>query len=148
MAENKKHGEYITELKTITSIYQQITAPQVAVGGERDLGGANFSLGWSYLTEPFLMVGDAHTHDFDQIIFFLGGDDNNVGEFGAEVEMHLGEDQEKHVINYTSCVYIPAGLMHCPLNIKKVTKPIVFIDITLSPGFSIRPIPPESQRDK
>lgn len=41
MAENKKHGEYITELKTIKSIYQQITAPQVAVGGERDLGGAN-----------------------------------------------------------------------------------------------------------
>ena len=94
MAENKKHGEYITELKTIKSIFQQITAPQVAVGGERDLGGADFSMGWSNLTEPFLMVGDAHTHDFDQIILFLGGDNNNVGKFGAEVEMHLGEDRK------------------------------------------------------
>jgi len=148
MAENKKHGEYVTELKTIRSIFQQITALQVTIGGERDLGGTDFSMGWSYLTEPFLMVGDTHKHDFDQIIFLLGGDNNDVGEFGAEVEMHLGEDQEKHIINYTSCVYIPAGLIHCPLNIKKVAKPIVFIDITLSLDLSIRPIPPESQRKK
>jgi hypothetical protein len=146
MAENRKHGEFITELGTIRSIYEQITAPQVALAGGRDLGGANFSMGWSYLTKPFLMVAEAHTHDFDQIIFFLGGDPGNVADFGAEVEMHLGEDQEKYIINYTSCVYIPAGLMHCPLNIKSVTRPITFIDITLSPGLSIRPVPPASRR--
>jgi len=115
MAENIKHGDYITELGTISSMYKQITAPQIAAIGGGDLNGADFSLGWSYCTEPFLMVAEAHTHDFDQIIFFLGGDPNNIGEFGAEVEMSLGEPLEKHIINYTSCVYIPAGLMHCAL---------------------------------
>ncbi len=148
MAENIKHGEYITELGTIQSIYKQITAPQVAALGGRDLNGADFSLGWSYITEPFLMVSEAHTHDFDQIILFLGGNPGSVGEFGAEVEMSLGEPPEKHIINYTSCVYIPAGLMHCPLNVKTVYKPIMFIDITLSPGASIRPLPPASRRDE
>jgi mannose-6-phosphate isomerase-like protein (cupin superfamily) len=146
MAENIKHGEYITELTTLQSMYKQITASQVAIGGARDLKGANFSLGYSYLTEPFLMVAEAHTHDFDQVIFFLGGDPGKIGEFGAEVELHLGKDQKKYIINYTSCVYVPAGLMHCPLNVKKVTKPIMFIDITLSPGFSVRPLPPASKR--
>jgi len=147
MAEHKKRGEYTMELTTNQSIYKQIVAPQVAVADSRDLSGADFSMGWSYLTEPFLMVEEAHTHDFDQIIFFLGGDPNNVGDFDAEVEMHLGENQEKNIINYTSCVYIPAGLLHCPLNIKKVNKPIMFIDITLSPGLSIRPLPEASQRE-
>jgi len=142
MAENKKHGEYITELGTLKSMYKQVIADQVAVAGGRDLDGADFSLGWSYLTEPFLMVGDAHTHDFDQIIFFLGGDPNNISEFGAEVEMHL--DNKKQIINYTSCVYIPAGLLHGPLDVKIVNRPIMFIDITLSPGHSIRPVPPAS----
>jgi hypothetical protein len=146
MAEHKKHGKYIMELTTNQSMYKQITAPQVAVGGSRDLSGANFSLGWSYLTEPFLMVAEAHTHDFGQIIFFLGGDPKNIGEFGAEVEIYLGDDKEKHIIDYAACVYVPAGLLHCPLNIKKVKKPIMFIDVTLSPGFSIRPLPPASQR--
>ncbi|HUT68984.1 MAG TPA: hypothetical protein VMW86_10625 [Dehalococcoidales bacterium] len=141
MAEHKKHGEYILELTTNKSMYKQIIADQLAVAGARDLNNANFSMGWSYLTEPFLMVAEAHTHDFDQIIFFLGGDPGNVGDFGAEVEMSLGENQEKYIINYTSCVYIPAGLLHCPLDVKKVNKPIMFIDITLSPGLSIRPVP-------
>lgn len=148
MAENIKHGEYITELGAITSMYKQINAAQVAAIGDRDLNGTHFSLGWSYLTEPFLMVEEAHTHDFDQILFFLGGNPAEVTDFRAEVEMSLGEPLEKHVINYTSCVYIPAGLMHCPLNIITVNKPIVFIDVTLSPGASIRPLPPTSRRDK
>ena len=147
MVENKKHGEFITELGTIRSIYKHITAPQVAVAGARDLNNASFSLGWSYLTEPFLMVAEAHTHDFDQVIFFLGGDPSNVGEFGAEVELYLGENQDKHIINYTSCVYVPAGLMHCPLSVLRVDKPVMFIDVTLSPGLSIRPVPPASQRE-
>lgn len=148
MAEHIRHGEYILELKTGMSIYKQVVAPQIGVSGGRDLGGANFSLGWSYLTEPFLMVAESHTHDFDQIVFFMGGDPNNVADFGAEVEMHLGENQEKHIINYPSCVYIPKGLAHGPLNIKSVTRPIMFIDVTLSPGFSIRPVPPASQREE
>jgi hypothetical protein len=32
------------------------------------------------------------------------------------------------------------------LNIKRVTKPLMFIDITLSTGPSIRPLPPQSAR--
>lgn len=147
MAENKKHGQYITELGAITSKYKQINADQIAAIGGVDLNGANFSLGWSYLTEPFLMVAETHTHDFDQIIFMLGGDPSNVTSFGAEVEMSLGDPQEKYIINYPACIYIPAGTLHCPLNFATVTRPIMFIDITLSPGASIRPLPPTSRRD-
>ena len=143
MADNIKHGEYITELGTRKSLYKQVVADQVAVMGARDLGGADFSLGYSCLTEPFLMVDESHSHDFDQLIFYLGGDSRNIGEFDAEIEMYL--DNQKYVIDYTSCVYIPAGLLHGPLDVKKVNKPVMFIDITLSPGHSIRPVPKVSQ---
>lgn len=147
MAENKKHGEFITELGMVTSLYKQITAPQIVAKGGDDLNGADFSLGMSFLTEPFVMVEQAHTHDFDQILFMLGGDASNVGDFGAVVEISLGEPLEKYTIDYASCVYIPAGLMHCPLEIVSVTRPIIFIDITLSPGISVRPLPDASKRD-
>lgn len=146
MAENAKRTEYITELKTGYSIFKQVVAPQVGVAGGKDLAGADFSLGWSYLTEPFLMVAEPHKHDFDQIIFFFGGDPNNVGEFNAEVEMGLGDGGQIHKITYPACVYIPKGLRHGPLNVKRVNKPIMFIDVTLSPGYSIRPVPPGSER--
>ena len=142
--ENKKRGEYIVELKPGYSLYKQITAPQVGAFGAKDLNGANFSLGWSFLTEPFLMVAEAHNHDFDQVIFFMGGDPGNGVDYDAEVEFGLGG--QNNIIDYPACVYIPKGLMHGPLNIKRVTKPIMFIDITLSTGPSIRPLPPASRR--
>ena len=142
--ENVKHGEYIVELKPGYSLYKQVTAPQVGAFGASDLSGADFSLGWSFLTEPFLMVAEAHEHDFDQILFFMGGDPNNVVEYDAEIEMGL--EGKTYAITYPACVYIPAGLSHCPLDIRRVTKPVMFIDVTLSPGPSIRPVPPASQR--
>ena len=141
---SEKYAKYYKSkpVGDFTKLYPELTAPSFHIWGKEWDSG--YRMDWFCVTEPFLMINDPHTHDFDQIIFFLGGDPNNIGEFGAEVEMHLGED--KHIINYTSCVHIPAGLMHGPLNIKRVTKPIVFIDITLSPGHSIRPIPPETPR--
>jgi len=141
-----KHGKYITELPTGYSLYKQVTAPQIGVFGGRDLGGANFSLGWSFLTEPFLMVAEAHKHDFDQLILFFGGDPFHIGEFGGEVEIWV--DKKKNIITYPACVFIPAGVMHCPLNIRKVNKPFMFMDITFSPGPSVRPLPPASRRDE
>jgi hypothetical protein len=142
--ENIKRGEHIVELKPGFSLYKQITAPQVGAFGAKDLGGANFSLGWSFLTAPFLMVAESHKHDFDQVIFFMGGDPNNVVDFDAEVDFSLGDIS--YTITYPACVYIPKGLMHGPLDIKRVTKPLMFVDITLSPGPSIRPVPLASQR--
>ncbi len=75
----------------------------------------------------------------------MGGDPNNIVDYDAEVEMGLGDTI--HTLTYPACIRIPKGLMHGPLNIKVVNKPIMFIDITLSPGPSIRPLPPESKRD-
>ncbi len=137
--ENIKHGKYIVELKPGYSIYKQITAPQVGAFGTKDLNGAKFCLGWSYLTEPFLMVAEAHKHDFDQYIFLLGGDPSKVNEFDAEIE--LGLDNKMNTINYAACIHIPAGTMHGPLNVKKVNKPCMFIDIVMNEGPSVRPVP-------
>jgi len=64
-------------------MYNQVVAPQIGVFGGRHLGGADFSLGWSYFTEPLLMVAEAHKHDFGQINLFSGADPNNIGGFAG-----------------------------------------------------------------
>jgi hypothetical protein len=142
--ENIKHGDYVVELKPGYSMYKQIEAPQVGAFGTRDLNGDKFCLGWSFLTKPFLMVAEEHKHDFDQYIFFMGGDPNNAVDYDAEVEFGVGG--KLYTINYPACVRIPKGTMHGPLNIKRVTKPLMFIDIVLNEGPSVRPLPKESQR--
>jgi hypothetical protein len=150
MAENIKRTQNILEIKTIKSLFKQIEYPNWAVSGEKDFNGTNYSVGTSYLTKPFVMVEETHSHDFDQILFFVNADLRKPKDFDAEVEMTLEEEGklEKHLINYAACVYIPAGTLHCPLYIKKVNKPITFVDVTLSPRHSIRPLPKTSEKGK
>ena len=62
----------------------------------------------------------------------MGGDPANVRDFGAEVEMCMGEEQEKYVIDRSTVVFLPAGFPHCPLEITVVKKPIVLMTISLS----------------
>jgi hypothetical protein len=80
----------------------------------------------------------SHKHDVDEFIFFIGGDPTNILDFGAEVELSLGEgkDQEKHTINTTSVVYVPKGLVHLPVKFKKVDKPILFGHLLMAPDYS------------
>ena len=137
--ENVKHGKYIVELKPGYSIYNKSGPPQIAVVGDVDLNGADFTMGYSYLSHPFLMVGDSHQHDFDQVIFFLGSDPTNITDFDAEVEFTL--EGVKNTISYAACVFIPRGIMHGPLYFKQITRPLMFIDIPLYQQPSVRPLP-------
>jgi hypothetical protein len=78
-----------------------------------------------YIKKPFIMVEKPHKHDVDELIFILGGNPSNFYEFDAEVELYMGEEQEKHTIDTTSIVYVPKGLLHCPLVFKRVGKPLL-----------------------
>src|SRR3972149_9409878 len=39
-----------------------------------------------------------HLHDFNQVMLWLGADPADMGGLGAEVELCLGEEGEKHMI--------------------------------------------------
>jgi hypothetical protein len=64
----------------------------------------------------------------------------NLRDFGAEIELCLGEEQEKHIINSSTAVYIPKELPHCPLNFKVIKKPIVFMVVMLG-DYIKKPVP-------
>jgi hypothetical protein len=58
-------------------------------------------------------------------LYFFGRD--NMAELDAEIEIGFGEEQEIHTITTPASVYIPKGLIHCPLEFKRVGKPILFV---------------------
>ena len=71
-SENVKHGKNVIELKPMMSIFKAIKSPQFGAFGINDLDNAPFCLGWSLVSEPFVMVTEPHTHDFNQYLFFVG----------------------------------------------------------------------------
>ena len=115
-----------------TKLYPQLTAQSFHIWGKEWDSG--YRMDWFCVTEPFLMINDPHTHDFDQFLAFQNADATHVNDFDAEVWLHLGEKgkQEKLVITESSFVYVPAGTVHTPLEFKIIRKPIVFMDIALT----------------
>ena len=91
--------------------------------------GLNYWMRLTYITAPFKMEQTPHSHEYDQCAHFYGGDLNDVEDFQAEVWFYLGEEGEKQVITRPTVVYIPKGLMHCPLTFVRVDKPIVFQNV-------------------
>ena len=100
-----------------------------------------FTIRWHYVAGPWLMEEEPHAHGFDQFTCFIGGNPTDIRDFGAEVELYLGEEGEKHIINSTTIVHIPRGLIHCPLNFKKVDRPIMFMNIPLTSQYGKKATP-------
>ena len=64
-----------------------------------------------------------HTHDFPEVIDFFGTDPNNINDLGAEIKIYI--NNERNLIDKSFMAFIPAGVVHNPLNILKITKPVL-----------------------
>ena len=132
-----KYGDLIIGDIIQKSLHPEITAPKLSYRGEIDSGGTNFSFDWSCLSRTIDMRQDSHAHDFDEFLIFTGTNPHDMSEFRAEVELCLGEECEKFTITEPTVFYIPKGLMHCPLDFKKIEKPIAYWNIFFSPDYSL-----------
>jgi hypothetical protein len=65
---------------------------------------------------------DPHTHGYDEVIGFFGTDPTNLGDLGAEIELWI--DGERNLMTETFLAFIPAGIVHCPLNVLRIDKPV------------------------
>jgi mannose-6-phosphate isomerase-like protein (cupin superfamily) len=127
-----KYGKYIITEQIYRTIPQEYTGTSLlSHNGELK---ADLSMGYHCVTKPILF-NETHTHNNEEVLCFIGGNPRDITDFGAEIEITLGPEREKHVITQTACVSIPANVEHCPLNIKKVDKPIVFLEISLTRSY-------------
>jgi hypothetical protein len=122
-----KYSKYVIKKPVAIGGY----GPEFVYTGEKEYN-SNFTIMFLRITEPTLMEEHPHSHDFDMYLYFMSFDPDNMGELGADIEIGLGEEREIHKINTPTSVYIPAGMIHCPLEFKKVTKPILFVHCTLA----------------
>ena len=115
---------------------KEVIEPMMHLDGEKYGGGNNLTVSQSWITQPFRMIKEPHSHDHDQFLIFSGTNPMDVRDFGAEVEIFLGEQGEKHYIDSPVVIHIPTGLMHGPLQFKRIEKPILFLDIYLAPTYA------------
>ncbi len=99
-----------------------------------DLEGFNVNFTWGFYSRcgKWHRGGEAHTHPEAEILCFVGLDTDNLDYLGAELELGLGKDYERHIFNTPTVAVCPAGFPHLPLITRWVDKPYGFFVICLS----------------
>lgn len=67
-------------------------------------------------------VAKPHTHPFDEVITFFGTNWEDPHDLCGEIELWL--EDEKFVMTKNFLAFIPAGMKHCPLIVRRVDRPI------------------------
>jgi mannose-6-phosphate isomerase-like protein (cupin superfamily) len=75
-----------------------------------------------------------HTHDFDEVLCFVGSRREDPWDLGGEISIRL--DDEPHVLKRSCLIYIPAGTRHCPIQFTRVDTPILFASIAPTRHYS------------
>jgi hypothetical protein len=76
----------------------------------------------------------AHSHDFDEILGFLGSRRENPRELNAEIEFWLGD--EKYIITKSCLIFAPRRISHCPLIFHWIKSPVLFFTVGNGTSYS------------
>ena len=138
MAELKYQKYVFADFKEGSNL-PAVAGPQAYFRGARQIPGANMNMGWQLFVKPIFLEKEPHTHDADEYLIFLGGQLPDLfSSFEAEIDLCLGEEQEKYLITKPTIVFIPQGFPHTPLNFRKIVKPVLFSALLLTPKFTKR----------
>ena len=64
------------------------------------------------------------------MIAFMGTNPDDIHDLGGEVELWI--DGEQNIIDKSFVAYVPPGVVHCPLVIRRIDRPI--FHFTAGPG--------------
>jgi hypothetical protein len=146
--ENSKYGKYIvTNLKTPPRLTPEYEA-SYAKWAKRILwmdddvvnGAFQMNCSW-YLKPPIEKTNEstAHVHDCDEIIGFFGSDPEKPSNLGAEIEFWI--EDEMHIITNSALIFMPKGMKHNPLKLRRVDRPIFHFTVMKGSHYTTTKIP-------
>jgi hypothetical protein len=115
-----------------------VVKPQAYFRGAMQIPGSQFNVGFQIFVKPFFLDKMPHRHAHDEYLVFLGASFPNVFDFDADIEFTLGkinDDAQTFKITNPAIIRVPAGVYHCPLNFKRIGKPVLFQAALMEPMF-------------
>lgn len=131
-----KYGKYIVkdlimpeEKQKIAAEYSKYATRILWLDDNVVEGAFHMNTAW-YFKETTTLEAVSHTHDVDEIIGFFGNDPANPYDLHGEIELWL--EDEQHILTTSCMIFVPAGMKHCPLILRRVDQPM--FHFTTVPG--------------
>jgi hypothetical protein len=81
-------------------------------------------------TKPSERATKPHTHDYNEVLGLIGTNTDDPHDLCGESEITIGG--EKHIVNKSCLIYLPAGLEHGPFKQVRISKPIIHFEFRSS----------------
>lgn len=139
MADRKYEKYILTELKVPEDVnkryekYSQRATRILWLEDEIIEGADSVILSW-YWKATEKEGSPSHVHDFDEIVGFIGNDHQNPHDLGGEVEFWM--EDEEYILDKSCLIWIPKGLRHCPLRVRRADRPILFIALSMTKKYT------------
>ncbi|MBN2038927.1 MAG: hypothetical protein JW864_02730 [Spirochaetes bacterium] len=92
-----------------------------------------------------------HIHKSAELLIHIGTNPDDPMDLGAEIEMYMGPELERHVFNRTTVIWIPPNFIHSPWKPLRIDRPFIFMEINQGPVHtekSYRQLLPKAVREK
>ncbi len=107
-------------------------SPRCTFPGEGVMPGARLYMGFTVVMKAHVMEEPHFHHAVDEYLMFTGANLVNPFDFDAEIEVMLGDDpdhMEAFTITKPTTIRVPPNVWHCPINFKRIGKPVNFIPL-------------------
>jgi hypothetical protein len=114
-------------------------SPRGFFRGTTMMPAAKLYMDFTSVTKELVMEVPHTHHAVDEYLVFTGADLKNFWEFDAEVDVWIGEDPENlelYTLTEPTIIRVPPKLYHCPVNFRRISKPIVFSAVYLDGDWS------------
>ena len=113
------------------AIYEKFAHRIVWIDGERVPGAFQMNTAWYSAVPERDPIFMEHVHeDADELIGFFGSDPDDPSNLNGEIEFSI--DGERHLLTKSSIIFAPAGVVHNPMRILRVDKPIFHFSVVTS----------------
>ena len=75
-----------------------------------------------------------HTHPFPETIAFVGTNPEDIYDLGGEIEFWI--DGRQNIVTRSFLAFIPAGVKHGPIRIRKADRPIFHFTAGMSGSYT------------
>jgi len=134
--DNSKYGKYIVrQLKTPASFSEERKSAYARwakriLWMDSDVVPGAFQMNCSWymrVSQERSSEAITHTHNSDEIIGFFGCNPEDPYDLHGEIEFWL--EDEKNIITTSAMIFVPKGMKHCPLILRRVDQPIFHFSV-------------------
>jgi hypothetical protein len=116
-----KYGKYI--VTDLNKVADSLGTRVYCLHGGVFEGAPYVDCAWFWPQPKEVVVVDkGHAHNFGEVVTFFGSNPDDPTDLGGKIEFWLGG--EPHTITKSCVIFVPKGVTHCPLILKKVDRPI------------------------